>query len=244
MIQDILTIVRKEAKELFSQRVRFRGGLIGMLIFIGVFGIFLPLQSGRAWVESPVNVIYWAWIPFLMVSSVVADTFAGERERHTLETLLASRLSDRAILFGKLTSAILYGWGLTMICMLLGLVTINLAHGRGELLLYPTWIFLGITVLSWLISGLAAGVGIFISLRAATVRQAQQTFSIVFYLFFIPIFLLPLLPEDWKLWMITFVSGLDVKRMVFYVILFLLLVDAILISAAIQRFKRNRLILD
>ena len=37
--------------------------------------------------------VMWMWFSLLLVINVVADSFAGERERHTLETLLASRLS-------------------------------------------------------------------------------------------------------------------------------------------------------
>jgi ABC-2 type transport system permease protein len=110
MINDITTIIWKEIKEIFLQRPNFRGGWAGLLVLLAVFGIFIPLQSGPAWVSSPANLAIWSWVPYLLVSGVVADSFAGERERHTLETLLASRLSDRAILFGKIGAALVYGW--------------------------------------------------------------------------------------------------------------------------------------
>jgi ABC-2 type transport system permease protein len=102
------------------QRGSLRGGWLGLVIFVAVFGILLPLQSGRGWVESPTGLAVWAWVPFLLVSSVVADSFAGERERHTLETLLASRLPDRAILFGKLATAVGYGWGFALLSLSTG----------------------------------------------------------------------------------------------------------------------------
>jgi len=63
-----------------------------------------------------------------------------------------------------------YSWGLTMICLLLGLVSINLSHWNGELLVYPANIFLGAVVLSLLFAGFATILGLFISLRAPTVR--------------------------------------------------------------------------
>ena len=72
MISDILTILWKEYKEMFIQRPNLRGGWVGMLIFTGVFGILLPAETGAEWVTSPVNLVYWAWVPFLLVSSVVA----------------------------------------------------------------------------------------------------------------------------------------------------------------------------
>jgi ABC-2 type transport system permease protein len=244
MITDITTILWKEMKELFQQRGKMRGGWLGLVFFIGVFGIFMPLQTGAEWLESPVSLIYWSWIPFLLVSSVIADTFAGERERHTLETLLASRLSDRAILFGKIAAAILYGWGLTMICALLSVISVNVAFYQGQLLFYSAQSSLAILAFSLLISGLATGLGVLISLRSPTVRQAQQTFSMVFFLFFVPIFALPLLPESWKIQAISFMAKTRLEILLILVGSCLLILDVALVFASIQRFRRDRLILD
>jgi ABC-2 type transport system permease protein len=248
MIGDIWTIIWKEAKEILLQRGNLRGGWFGLLIFIGVFGIFLPLQSGPSWVESPIGLLYWSWVPFLLVSGVVADSFAGERERHTLETLLASRLSDRAILFGKLGAAIAYGWGFTLVSVLVGLITINLASGQGDLLMYPAPIGLGILALSFLIATLAAGLGVLVSLRAATVRQAQQVFSVAFFLLFIPLFAIPMLPDAWRAqainWFMQNSGRITISTVVLAVAGVLLLIDIVLVLAAMARFQRARLIID
>lgn len=104
MIADFMTVMWKERKEVLEQGGA--RGRMGLVIIVGAFGVFLPLQMGRARVESPVALVYWAWVPLFLVISVVADSFAGERERHTLESLLAARLSDRTILFGKAGAAI------------------------------------------------------------------------------------------------------------------------------------------
>jgi ABC-2 type transport system permease protein len=248
MIGDIWTIIWKEAKEILFQRGNLRGGWFGLLIFIGVFGIFMPLQSGPSWVESPIGLLYWSWVPFLLVSGVVADSFAGERERHTLETLLASRLSDRAILFGKLGAAIAYGWGFTLVSVLIGLVTINLAYGQGGLLMYPAPIGLGILALSFLIAALAAGLGVLVSLRAATVRQAQQIFSVAFFLLFIPLFAIPMLPETWRAqainWFMQNSGRITIGTVVLAIAGVLILIDIALVIAAMARFQRARLIID
>ena len=248
MISDIGTFIWKEAKEILLQRGNLRGGWFGLLIFVGVFGIFMPLQSGPSWVESPIGLLYWSWVPFLLVSGVVADSFAGERERHTLETLLASRLSDRAILFGKLGAAIAYGWGFTLVSVLVGLITINLVYGQGDLLMYPAAIGLGILALSFLIAALAAGLGVLVSLRAATVRQAQQIFSVAFFLLFIPLFAIPMLPETWRAqainWLMQNSGRISVGTVVLAVAGVLLLIDIALVVAAMARFRRARLIID
>jgi ABC-2 type transport system permease protein len=244
MTGDIATMMWKELKELVFVRANLRGGWVGLVIVIAVFGIFLPLQSGPEWLESALGIVVWAWVPFLMVSSVVADSFAGERERHTLETLLASRLSDRAILFGKLGAAVGYGWGLTLASSLLALITINVAFGRGRLLLYPVDIALGIVGLSFLIALLAAGLGVLISLRAATVRQAQQTFSIINLVLFIPLFVFPALPDEVKARIMQVLSQVNADMLAILVPAGLALVDIALVAAALVRFQRARLILD
>jgi ABC-2 type transport system permease protein len=244
MITDILTITQKEWKELLRQRGSLRGGFLGVLVFLGVLGILMPIQFGPEWVQSASGLIIFGWLPFLLVSGVIADSFAGERERHTLETLLASRLPDQAILFGKVTAAISYGWGLTIICMLLSLITVNLVHGKGELLMYDFKLGLGALSLSFLIAFLASGLGILISLRASTVRQAQQTFSLAFMLLFLPMLALPVLPQEWQGKLLMRVVNADFSTLLPVVIITLIVLDVILLAAAMARFKRARLILD
>jgi ABC-2 type transport system permease protein len=111
-----------------------------------------------------------------MSAGMVADTFAGERERDTLEALLASRLPDRAIVLGKVGAVAAYGWLITMLCWFAGWVVVSVAFGAAA----PGPLF----VLAWplLLSGLAACfvalIGVLISLRAQSVRQAQQLMSV------------------------------------------------------------------
>jgi ABC-2 type transport system permease protein len=243
MIRDVLTLLWKELKEVLEH-----GGRLGRwtpLLIVGVFGIFLPLQNGRDWVESPMVLLFWAWVPLFLVTSVVADSFAGERERHTLETLLASRLPDRAILLGKLAMAIAYGWGLTAASLLVGLVTVNVAYWDGTLMLYPWDAGLGGLALSLLVAGVAAGAGVLVSLRAATVRQAQQTLSLmVMLLFFIPVFGLQALPAEWQARLAAWLTGARVTTVIAAAAGVLLALNLALFLAALARFKRTRLILD
>ncbi len=244
MIADILTILWKEFKEMFSQRLSLRGGWAGVLIFIFVFGILLPVETGAEWVNSPNTLIYWAWVPFLMVSSVVADSFAGERERHTLETLLASRLSDRAIFFGKLLASIIYGWGLAIASILLGLIIVNLSHGNGQLLFFPAWLALSIVSISFLVSAFAACLGVLVSLRAPSVRQAQQTLSLATFIPLIPFLLIPLLPIGYRQAVEAALAQANGGQILFGIVLFLILLDVVLLLVGLVRFQRSRLILD
>ena len=245
MIGDAWTIMWKEWKELLRQGGGARRGWLSLLLIIGVFGVFLPLQTGPFWVQSPLTLIYWTWMPLLMASSVVADSFAGERERHTLETLLASRLSDRAILFGKFGAAISYGWGLTLASVVTGVVTVNIAHGRGQLLMYPAPIFLSIIVLSLLATALTASIGILVSLRAATMQQAAQRLSLgIMVILLGPLLIFQVLPVQTKASIGQALQRVDFGVIVFVVAAVLLLLNAVFLSAALARFKRAQLILD
>jgi ABC-2 type transport system permease protein len=244
MITDIYTIIWKELRELLYLRGRMRGGRISLLVLVGILGIFMPLQSGKEWFTTALPVLFYGLLPFTLVSSVIADSFAGERERHTLETLLASRLPDTAILNGKIIAAQIFGWGLTMLCAVLGVVAINLVYGRGELLFFPLMVAFGIMASSLLVSGFVSGLGVIISLRSTTVRQAQQTFSIAFFALFIPLFALPLLPQEWHKGATAVLEKLDFVSLGIAVAAILLVVDIGLLVAARLRFRRDRLILD
>lgn len=244
MFRDMKTVIGKELKEIFGRRDRVKGGRTGMLIFVVVFGVVLPLQNGAEWIRSPLVLLYWSWIPFLLASGVVADSFAGERERHTLETLLASRLPDRAILAGKIGAAVAYAWGLTLASVLLGAVAVNVAYGRGGLLFYPPAVAAGIVGLTFLVALLASGLGVLVSLRAATVRQAQQTFSVAFLMLFVPFFLLPLLPAPVKARLMAAAARADALTAALAAVLFLVLADIVVLAVADTRFRRNRLLLD
>jgi len=246
VIADALTVAWKELRE-FSIRQRGLGrGLLGTLMIPLVLGIFLPWQEGQRWVStSPFPLVFSVWMPLLFVSSVIADSFADERERHTLETLLASRLSEGGILFGKLAAAVGYAWGMTLFSLLLGLVTVNLIHGRGELLLYPAEMAGSMVLLSLLGAGLMGGIGVLVSLRSPTVRQAQQVMYVVsMALLFGVVYAFRALPLAWREALLQPLLAAGVERVVLAAAAALLLLDGGLLAAAMVRFRRARLILD
>ncbi len=243
MIADSLTVVWKEWREWFSSEGNRRSGLWNVLIMVGISGVMFPLQSGRTWFTSWITV-YSACFPMIMVMSLAADAFAGERERHTLETLLASRLPDRAILLGKIIAAVGYGWGITLAAIPVAFVVVNLSTRRGPWVFYPPDIFAAVVLLSLLAGTLIVSMGTLFSLTAATVRQAGQRMLIPFIaLFALPGFLpllLPRMPEGWLQSVISITPG----QVALTLGVLLLIANAILLSIALIRFRRARLILD
>ncbi|MGD2179330.1 MAG: ABC-2 type transporter, partial [Anaerolineae bacterium] len=133
MVSDIVTVMWKERKGLFRVRGRRAQALLALFSPI-LLAIYFPLQEGAAWVEGPLALLLAFVAPLILVGLSIPDSFAGERERHTLPTLLASRLPDRAILFGKIITCVAFGWGATLILLLASLVAVNVAHWGGHIL--------------------------------------------------------------------------------------------------------------
>ena len=244
MIADIRAVLWKEWRELFHQRST-RGGLFNWVIMVALIGIFMPLQSGLDWVNSPVLLFVWAWPPLLGVIWIVADSFAGERERHTLETLLASRLPDRAILLGKLILAVFYGWSMEWAALALGLVTVNLMHPGAGLQFYrPDWAaaVLAITLVAIL---LVCAIGCLVSLRSASVRVAYQKVSLsIFAIAVLPNIALTLLPEATRASILGRIDFTPTPGMIGLLAAALFVLDIGLVILTLARFQRSRLILD
>lgn len=244
MIADILTVAWKELREMLMYGDSRGRNKLSLVVILVIFGVVIPLQNGRDWVTSPISAMVWAWMPYMWVYSVVADSFAGERERHTLEALLATRLSDRAILFGKLLAALAYGFTLTWAILLVSLVTINVTV-RGEgLLLFSPLMTVGAFVFSILISGLSASIGVLVSLRASSVRQAQQWMSFGMLVLFLPFMFVQFIP---KAWLESFGSALvnaDPLQIAIWAAVVLLVIQSVLLAVAMRLFQRSKLILD
>jgi ABC-2 type transport system permease protein len=242
VIADVRAMIWKEFKELMQGGGR---GKMMPVILLLIYGVFIPLRAGRAWVDSYQAFAFGLVIAVFMVLSVVADSFAGERERHTLETLLASRLSDRAILIGKIAAVVLYGWGLTIASLIAGLIAVNLSAGHGHLLLYPTGRAIAIVVVTFLFSVLSTGIGVLVSLRASTVRQAQQTLSIGWLaIFFLAIFGVELLSSSTRARLEHRLNTMNLTTAVLLIIAVLIVLDAVILGINAVRFQRSRLILD
>jgi ABC-2 type transport system permease protein len=243
MIQDTWTVMRKELQELLMAS-QGAGSLLRLLIWVGILGVFLPLQAGVGWLSTPATLFTWTWFPLFVVSSVIAGAFAGERERHTLETLLATRLPDRAILFGKIGAGVAYGWGLTLVSILLSGLVVKIAFNptRG---FFPLLILVCGITLSLLGALLASGLGVLISLRAPTARQAQQTLSFaMMLLFFIPVFGLQALPKSVQAQVAQVLTAGLTPGTLALAIGVLLGISGGLLGVAMARFRRDQLILD
>ncbi|HEY7124974.1 MAG TPA: ABC transporter permease [Ktedonobacterales bacterium] len=236
-MSDLWTMIWKEWKDVLFQGGGWRAW-IRPLLMLGIAGVYVPLQSGRLWLSlTPLSLFVLLWIPFYLIINLIGDAIAGERERHTLETLLASRMPDRAILLGKVLIVVGYGMGLLLASLLLGLVLVNLTNSEGAWQFYPSDLLLGVIVLGLAVTLLGAGGGVLVSLRSSTVRQAQQVLGIgtLVVTFGVGFALSKLLPGDF------FVTYTVAQLLLFATLLFAL-IDVVVLGYAVVRFQRARLI--
>jgi len=246
MINDILTIMWKEGKGLLRYGDNRWKGIAILVTPIALFGILFPIQFREAWLTSGWSLGVSFITPLMLITSTIAESFAGERERHTLETLLASRLPDRVILFGKLLVSILFAWGMTLLLLFVSLMVVNLFDGKSGIQSYQANILWMDILGSLLFAGFVSGLGIVISLRSATVQSASQSLMILIILPFLLLqavaFLLPVfLP---KATIQAILDLLNFNNIMMVVLAVLLITDVILFLGALSSFQRSRLILS
>ena len=235
---DIWALYWKECKELYLQRNR---QLFSFSIVVVSLGGWLPYQIGRDWFGLPlVFMLLLTFVPAVFVITFVADSFAGERERHTLETLLATRLSDWSIVAGKVAALLTLPVAMTMALLVVSFVAANIRMQGVAWSFYPLDSLLITVFLSLLFSLLIIGIGILVSLRAATVRQAQQTLgtsiavlstAATFFGF-----------QLGRLPFVQWLQKLSESEILIGVIGCATLLDAVLIFLILLRFQRSRLI--
>lgn len=97
-------VASKELRDLLGRLGR--KPLTRTLGVVAIFGVLVPLRFPGAGNLPAFFAVFMAFVPARLVA---IEAFAGERERGTLEVLLASPLSDRSIALGKLAAATVYG---------------------------------------------------------------------------------------------------------------------------------------
>ena len=90
MFEDILTVLWKESKGLLRYNSKRWRALLILITPIAIFGIIFPIQFRQEWLTSYWSLAVAVTTPLMLIATTIAESFAGERERHTLETLLGS----------------------------------------------------------------------------------------------------------------------------------------------------------
>jgi ABC-2 type transport system permease protein len=120
-------------------------------------------------------------VPLMVASVIAADSFAGEKERKTLEALLYTPTSDRELFVGKMLSAWLPAVAVAWIGFVFYGLVANIAGWpvMGQIF-FPnlTWIVLALWVAP-AVAGLGLGVTVVVSARAQSFQEAYQLGGVV-----------------------------------------------------------------
>jgi len=253
MLEDLATVMWKERRETAGRNPTRRDKIIAWVfpvLCLGFLALIPPLMVGAGWVRSPAAASLSVFVPLMVIGMTIADSFAGERERHTLDTLLASRLPDRAILFGKMGAPVIQAMGITVVLHVVSLAAVNTVHWQGALVLYSFEMAAMLLALALLLGLFAASLGVLVSLRAPTVQQAAQTMMVallspVMLLSFVGLSIAHVVPDSWRLafkrFIETHVAGTGFDQVMLVILTVLLVVDVGLMLAATLRFQRSRL---
>lgn len=255
MFAEMKVVVWKEMLTFSRQHGSRSKLLLTLLTPVAVLGVYLPMQSGgrltgvggEGWLNGPLSASTLA-VAVVIVSLIIPDAFAGERERHTLETLLASPLSDRSLLLGKIGFAAVAAWLTTVAVLLIALVAVNLRHGQGEILLYAPVVIVTDVVLSLLLSVGVAAVGTVVSLRSPTAQVAQQS---LMALGLLPLLVIGMIPPllrnlrpDWLEALARALRALSAWGLMAVLAITMTGACAVALAGAARRFKRDQLLLE
>lgn len=176
-------VLRKELREQYLTSGRPRNSLIVLAVLQCILAVTLASVGGQVRAQLgdhalvllavPIILAAASFTSFMMPANVVIDMVAGERERHTLETLLASPAPDRAILGAKalsiLVAAAAQAAFFALACLLASLVWLGPAVALGIL----PWLVLA-PVLGMFAASFTTGLGLLISQRVRTIKAGQQ----------------------------------------------------------------------
>jgi len=242
LFRDIGTVMRKEWREITASAgsgVTSKANLIVaaiVLLLLAGFAAFI----GRPLIESPA-VTTVAIVAFLTVLASVIDSFPGERERHTLETLLASSIPDEALVIGKILASVLYGWATVLVMLVVALIAVNV---RTFGVMYPLSTLLALGVLAPLMLLFLSAGGVLIVMRVPTVRAAQPRLMGGFMLLFLGMLLVAkYVPRPLRVQVRTTLESESGRLGAFFAqIVFFVALDVALLTFAVMRFRRSRLI--
>ncbi|MBF6592673.1 MAG: ABC transporter permease subunit, partial [Ktedonobacterales bacterium] len=174
---------------------------------------------------------FWI-IPIALTSSVAADSFVGEKERETLEPLLATPIGDHALFGGKLLASIIpavLGTWLGM-ALFMALVAVSRSPFYPRVLLadrdwsYSTFVIVPLMAL------FAASVAALISTRVSSYRAAYQLNGLVV----LPVILV-MIPQTVVLFLLT-------PQALGLISLVLAALDLLVLGWALRIFDRERLL--
>jgi ABC-2 type transport system permease protein len=174
-----IAVMKKDLKEI-SRNFQVFGVMILIPIIFGV--VFPIIISFVAAAIPPAEIATLGFIInlysgfFLMMGAIIptvvaSDSFAGEKERKTIEALLAAPISDGELFLGKVLVSFVPTVVLTYLSATIFCVLVNITLGAYYL---PNLNFIYILLATPLFTLLSIEITVFVSVRVKGFREAQQ----------------------------------------------------------------------
>jgi ABC-type Na+ efflux pump permease subunit len=171
-------------------------------------------------------------IPTMMATILAANSFAGEKERHTLEGMLYTPVSDTELVVGKILSAVIPSVAFSWACFVIYAIIVNvLANPLVGRQFFPTpnwWVLMLLVVPT--VSVFVTACVVWVSARVATYQSANSVAGFV---------VLPMV-----LLVLGQVNGLMVLGPALFAVIGLVLgaLDVVLMRWIVKTFDRERVV--
>jgi ABC-2 type transport system permease protein len=166
-------------------------GSADMQELLGLLDAIPALQDSTAYPTDNHKLIYlfvnymlgplFLLIPVINAMMIAVNSFVGEKERRTLESLLLAPIEVRDLFAGKLLASFIPSFAATVASFVLcGIVVDSLAYGLFGGLIFPSWTW--VVMLLWVTPAftlLAILFSVFVSARSKGFQEAQQVAGVV-----------------------------------------------------------------
>ncbi len=170
-------------------------------------------------------------MPIITATVIAADSFAGEKERKTAESLLSTPATDMELLTGKTLASLVPAVALTLaVYLIYALITNYLTVNAFGLAVFPNILWYMMLANSPFLALTTIGLIVLVSSRVKNIKEAQQISSLL---------VLPIL-------VIPFISVFNVATLNFWflfdMMVGLIITSAIVLLISIKFFDRERFI--
>lgn len=170
-------------------------------------------------------------MPIITATVIAADSFAGEKERRTAESLLSTPATDTELLAGKSLASLIPAVVLTVVVFLIYAgITNYFSMASFGAYIFPNILWYMMLLNSPFLALTTIGLIVLVSSRVKNIKEAQQISSLLV----LPILVLPFIS-------VFNVANLDFWFM-FEVLVFLIISSAVVMYLSVRFFDRERFI--
>jgi hypothetical protein len=159
-----------------------------ILFTVLAFGILVPWYKGFTFLD-PRMLASYGFLAVLFVAPATAESFAGKRD-----------LAPPRALLGRLAALIGFAWGITVLVLLTGLVTLNLSYWHGSIIAPSSQLFAAVLLCS-LAATAAVGTLSAVLARNFSAGVVKTILRFSFLAILLAFAMSARLPDEWQIWL-------------------------------------------